>query len=80
MNALSPLEILVRENEQVNPAILLAEEFMRRDAADLLSAEDVKKAEAILQIGGMEIEVLQKQLAAFVRLPASPSASIPTGF
>jgi len=80
MNALSPLEILVRENEQVNPAILLAEEFMRRDAADLLSAEDVKKAEEILQIGGMEIEVLQKQLAAFVRLPASPSASIPTGF
>ena len=80
MNALSPLEILVRENEQVNPAILLAEELMRRDAADLLSAEDVKKAEAILQIGGMEIEVLQKQLAAFVRLPASPSASIPAGF
>lgn len=80
MNALSPLEILVRENEQVNPAILLAEELMRRNAADLLSAEDVKKAEEILQIGGMEIEVLQKQLAAFVRLPASPSASIPTGF
>jgi len=80
MNALSPLEILVREIEQVNPAILLAEELMRRDAADLLSAEDVMKAEEILQIGGMEIEVLQKQLAAFVRLPASPSVSIPTGF
>ena len=80
MNAVSPLEILVQENEKVNPAILLAEEFMRRDAADVLSAEDVMKAEEILQIGGMEIEVLQKQLAAFVGLPASPSASIPTGF
>lgn len=80
MNGESPLEILVGETEQVNPAILLAEGFMRRDAADLLSAEDIKKAEEILHIGGMEIETMQRQLAAFVRLPAIPSRSVPTGF
>ncbi|HMM79246.1 MAG TPA: hypothetical protein PKC65_04400 [Pyrinomonadaceae bacterium] len=80
MNGESPLEILTRETEQINPAILLAEEFMRRDAADLLSAEEIKRADEILRIGEMEIEMLQRHLAAFVRLPASPSVRIPTGF
>lgn len=80
MNGESPLEILIQETEQINPAILLAEEFMRRDAADLLSAEEIKRADEILHIGEMEIEMLQRHLAAFVHLPASPSACIPTGF
>ncbi|QYO66835.1 hypothetical protein [Leptolyngbya sp. 7M] len=76
----SPLEILVAENEQVNPAILLAEEFMRRDIADLLGVEDIKRAEEILYIGRMEIETVERHLAAFRRLPATPSVNIPTGF
>jgi hypothetical protein len=76
----SPLEILVAENEQVNPAILLAEEFMRRDAAALLGVEDINRAEEILYIGRMEIETMQGHLAAFDRLPATPSINIPTGF
>lgn len=80
MNGESPLEILIQETEQINPAILLAEEFMRRDAADLLSAEEIKRADEILHIGEMEIEMLQRHLAAFVRLPANPSVCIPTGF
>jgi hypothetical protein len=80
MNGETPLEILAAENEQVNPAILLAEEFMRRDAADLLGVEDINRAEEILYIGRMEIETLQQHLAAFVRLPATPSVNIPSGF
>lgn len=76
----SPLEILAAENQQVNPVILLAEEFMRSDAADLLGVEDIKRAEEILYIGRMEIETMHRHLAAFGRLPATPSVDIPTGF
>lgn len=80
MDGLSPREILVDEIEQINPAILLAEEFMRRDAADLLSAEDVGLAEVILAEGKNEIETVTRQLAAFERSPASSSMTVPIGF
>lgn len=80
MNGESPLEILIGETEKVNPAILLAEEFMRRDAADLLSAEEIFRAEEILEIGRSEIETVRRQIAAFERSSATPSARLPTGF
>jgi hypothetical protein len=80
MNGESPLGVLLAETEQVNPAILLAEEFMRRDAADLLSAEDINRAEDILEIGRMEIETIRRQIAAFERSSASPSIDLPIGF
>ena len=80
MDASSPLELLIDEVEQTNPAILLAEEFMRRDAADLLSAEDINRAEEILHIGRTEIDVINGQIAAFARSAASPSARLPIGF
>ncbi len=80
MNSDSPIEILVGETEQINPAILLAEEFMRRDAAEFLSTDDIKRAEEILRIGKMEIETIERHMSAFVRSPASPSLNIPTGF
>lgn len=80
MNISSPLDILIGEKEQINPAILLAEEFMRRDAADLLSAEDINRAEEILDIGRNEIETIRRQEAAFERSAASPSAGLPIGF
>lgn len=80
MNGEFPLEVLIGEIEQVNPAILLAEEFMRRDAADLLSAEEINRAEEILAIGRNEIEAIKRQEAAFVRSPASPSTGLPVGF
>ncbi|MBX3290046.1 MAG: hypothetical protein KF855_11950 [Acidobacteria bacterium] len=76
----SPLEILVKEKEQVNPAILLAEEFLRRDAGDLLSAEDISRAEDILQSSSLEIKILEGQLENFAGLPATPSLIIPVGF
>ncbi|HLA94197.1 MAG TPA: hypothetical protein VK612_00645 [Pyrinomonadaceae bacterium] len=80
MNCETPLAILTGETERVNPAILLAEEFMRRDAADLLSAEDVDRAEEVLKEGRMEIETIRLQIAAFVRSSPSPSIQTPTGF
>ena len=80
MNAESPLELLVKEKEQVNPAILLAEEFLRRDAGDLLSAEDIQRAEDILQSSSLEIKILEGQLENFTGLPATPSLIIPVGF
>lgn len=80
MNAPSPLDILIGETEQVNPAILLAEEFMRRDATDLLSTRDINRAEEILAIGRNEIETIKRQEAAFERSRPSPSAGLPVGF
>lgn len=80
MSGESPLKILADETEKINPAILLAEALMRRDAADLLSAEDIERAEETLQVGRMEIETVEHHLSAFVRSPASPSLNIPTGF
>ncbi len=77
---MTPVEVLSGEPEQVNPAILLAEEFMRRDAAAILSAEDIERAEKILRAGRNEIETIRKQLAAFDRTPPSPSTNIPQGF
>lgn len=80
MNGESPLEILTNETEQVNPAILLAEEFMRRAMTDVLSAEDIERAEEIIYLGQREIEAIKRQLAAFDRTPASASSVVPTGF
>ncbi|MBX7062893.1 MAG: hypothetical protein K1X52_14660 [Pyrinomonadaceae bacterium] len=80
MSDSSPLDILIGETEQINPAILLAEEFMRRDAAELLSAEDIERAEKILLVGSNEIETIKRQEAAFGRSPANPSAVLPIGF
>ncbi|MGH9946429.1 MAG: hypothetical protein ACRD6X_04445 [Pyrinomonadaceae bacterium] len=80
MKSDTPLEILIAETEQINPAILLAEEFMRRDATDLLGAEDIARAEAILAVGRLEIEMVKSQIAAFERSAACPSSGLPLGF
>jgi hypothetical protein len=80
MDRRSPLELLIDEVEQINPAILLAEEFMRRNAADLLSSEDITRAEAILNEGRSEIETIRRQIVAFERSSPSPSIHTPTGF
>lgn len=75
-----PLDILTRETEQVNPAILLAEEFMRRDPGNLLSAGEISRAGEVLEEGRMEIEAIRRQKAAFERSLASPSTGLPVGF
>lgn len=80
MDTRSQLELLIDEVEQINPAILLAEEFMRRNAEELLSPEDINRAEEILHIGRTEIDVIKRQINAFEKSPASPSARLPIGF
>jgi hypothetical protein len=80
MDGRSSLELLIDEVEQINPAILLAEEFMRRDAEELLSAEDINRAEEILHIGRTEIDVIKRQIAALARSSPSPSVTLPIGF
>jgi hypothetical protein len=80
MNDSSPLAILIGETEQINPAILLAEEFMRRDAADLMSAEDINRTEEVLAIGRREIDTIRRQEAAFARSAATSSTALPVGF
>lgn len=80
MDGQSPFEILIAEVEQINPAIILAEEFMRRDPADLLIAEEINRAEETLHKARAEIDVIRRQTAAFARSPPIPSAELPVGF
>ncbi|MBA2377965.1 MAG: hypothetical protein H0V76_00135 [Blastocatellia bacterium] len=80
MNGKSPLEILIDEKEQINPAIILADELMRRAAAELLSVEDVAKAERVLEIGAREIEVIDVHRKAFLKSQPTPLSYVPYGF
>ena len=76
----SPIEILRGETEQINPAILLADELMRKDTSELLSAEDIELAQNVVTHGRYEIENVQRQLTALISTPASSSAYVPVGF
>ena len=76
----SPLELLRTENEQINPAIILAERLMRREAAELLTVEEVEEAESVLAIGTQEIEAIESHRKAFRKSPASAIDYVPIGF
>ena len=76
----SPLELLRAEDEQVNPAIILADRLMRRDAEKLLTVEEVSEAEKVLAIGSQEIEAIEFHRKAFLKSPASAINYIPLGF
>ncbi|HQU90991.1 MAG TPA: hypothetical protein PLK77_01770 [Pyrinomonadaceae bacterium] len=80
MNGETPFDLLIGETERVNPAILLAEEFMRRGAADLLSPEEIDRAAKVLNESRTEIETTKRQIAAFVRSSPSASRRTPAGF
>ena len=76
----SPLNLLRDEDERINPAIILAERLMRREAAELLSVEEVNEAENILAIGTQEIEAIESHRKAFQKSPASSIDYVPVGF
>lgn len=76
----SPFKILLGETEQINPAIILADELMRRDAADLLSVAEVIKAEKVIEIGTCEIETIDGHRKAFLKSPPTPIRYVPCGF
>ena len=76
----SPIDILRAEPERINPAIILADRLMRRDAEELLTVEDVAEAEHVLAIGTQEIEAIESHRKAFLKTPASAIDYIPVGF
>lgn len=76
----SPFEILCSEPEQINPAILLAEELMRKGIEDVLDFADIERAEETLRYSRNEIAKVEIQFKSLVKTPASPSGKIPIGF
>lgn len=76
----SPLDLLKAEIEQINPAIILAEKLMRRNADALLSVEEVAEAERTLDLGASEIEQVEFHHKAFLQTPASAVDYVPIGF
>jgi len=76
----SPLELLRAEIEQINPAIILADQLMRREASELLTVEEVNEAENILAISTQEIEAVESHRKAFQKSPASAIDYLPNGF
>lgn len=76
----SPLNLLRDEDERINPAIILADKLMRRDAEELLTVNEVNEAENILAIGTQEIEVIESHRRAFLKTPASAVDYVPIGF
>ena len=76
----SPLQLLRDEDERINPAIILAERLMRRDAEQLLTVEEVIEAEKVLAIGTQEIEAIEFHRKAFLKTPASAIDYVPLGF
>jgi hypothetical protein len=76
----SPLILLRVEDEQINPAIILADNLMRRPAEQLLTVEEIEEAENILIIGTQEVEAVESHRKAFLKTPPSAVDYVPVGF
>ena len=79
-NFTTPFEFLCNESEQINPAILLAEELMRKDIAEILNFDDLARAEKTLAASLHEIEAVASGFEALIKTPATASEQIPIGF
>ena len=76
----SPFEILCACEEQINPAILLAEELMRKGMAASFDVVEIERAEAVLILSREEISRIENQLTALIKTPPAPATLIPVGF
>lgn len=76
----SPLEVLSKLEDEINPAIILAEELMQKGLNDGFDFEDSERAQATLRKSRQEIEKCERQLAAMIKSPATPAPRIPKGF
>ena len=76
----TPFEILCGAKEQINPAILLAEELMRKDISEILDTGDLARAEQTLELSRREIESVAGGFEALALTPALASEQIPIGF
>ena len=73
-------EILCESPDQINPAIILADELMRKNITEGLGFEDLERAEKTLALSRREIERVEQQFVALVKTPPAPSSKIPVGF
>lgn len=76
----APFEVLCESPEQFNPAIILADELMRKDITEGLGFEDLERAEKTLALSRREIERVEQQFVALVKTPPALSSKIPVGF
>lgn len=76
----SPFEILCAADEQINPAILLAEELMLKGMAEAFDFAEIERVEEILNISREEISLIENQFTALVKTPPTPASLIPLGF
>lgn len=80
IEAQSPFEILCEEPERINPAILLADEMMRKQLGETIDFEDIRRAEETINASRFEIARVESQFVALVKTPAFAGAKIPVGF
>jgi hypothetical protein len=66
--------------EQINPAILLAEELMRKGITESFDFAEIERAEEVLAHAREEISRTEAHFTALVKTPSAPSVSIPLGF
>jgi hypothetical protein len=76
----SPFEILCAAQEQINPAILLAEELIRKGMAEAFDFTEIERAEEVLSLSREEIAHVENQFTALVKTPPAPAPLIPIGF
>jgi hypothetical protein len=76
----TPFEFLCGESERINPAIILAEELMRKDLAEILDFEDLARAQNTLADSLREIEAAARAFEALAKTPATASERNPIGF
>ena len=76
----APFEVLCAADEQINPAIVLAEELMRKDLRQGMNFRDIEQAEKTLRLARDEIEKVERHFAQIVKTPPQASGHIPAGF
>jgi hypothetical protein len=77
---MTPFEILCDQPEKINPAILLAEELMRKNIEEVFDLKDIEKVQETLDFSRLEIKKVEAQLTALVKTKPKGGSRIPIGF
>ena len=76
----TPFEILCNEPERINPAIILAEELMRRDVLASFDFDNFERVAETLSHSRAEIGRIEQHFDALSKTPGAASAVVPLGF
>lgn len=76
----TPFEILCGEPERINPAIILAEELMRRDVLASFDFDNFERVAETLSHSRAEIGRIEQHFDALSKTPGAASAVVPLGF